>query len=87
MNLELGSTERAQYPKRQSKIDAFKLEIDRLMSTGIFNCFVILERIQKLGYDGKITILKDYVKTFRPAKKLPTVRRYETELGEQAQMD
>ena len=57
------------------------------MARGIFNCVVILERIQELGYDGKITILKEYVHPFRPAKQLPAVRRYETEPGEQAQMD
>ena len=82
-----GSTEKAQYPKRQSKIDAFKPEIDKLIACGVYNCVVILERIQKLGYDGKITILKDYVRPFRPAKKCRAVRRYETEPGYQAQMD
>lgn len=85
--MDTGSTEKAQYPKRQSKIDAFKPEIDRLMSIGVFNCVVIMERIQKLGYDGKITILKEYVHSFRPPKRHPAVRRYETAPGEQAQMD
>ena len=60
---------------------------DKLIASGVYNCVVILERIQKLGYDGKITILKDYVRPFRPAKKCRAVRRYETKPGYQAQMD
>jgi hypothetical protein len=39
--------------------------------------------LQKTG----ITIIKDYVKPFRPAKSAPAVRRYETLPGKQAQMD
>ena len=61
-----GCNENAQYPKRQSKLDAFKPEIDRLMSQGVFNCVVIFGHLQKLGYDGRITILKNYVRPFRP---------------------
>lgn len=57
------------------------------MAAGIFNCQVILERIQEKGYDGGITILKDYVKPYRPPKSLPAVPRYETLPGKQAQMD
>lgn len=40
-----------------------------------------------MGYDGSMTILKDYVQPFRPAKTSPAVRRYETLPGKQAQMD
>jgi transposase len=48
---------------------------------------VILERLQDIGYTGGITIIKDYVKPFRPARSTPAVRRYETLPGKQAQMD
>jgi len=57
------------------------------MSQGIFNCVVLLERLKNAGYDGGVTILKEYVHPFRPAKALPAVRRFETPSGEQAQMD
>ncbi len=40
-----------------------------------------------MGYTGGITIIKDYVKPFRPAKNAPAVQRYETLPGKQAQMD
>lgn len=78
---------RASYSKRSSKLDAFKSEINRLMENGVFNCVAIMEHISELGYEGKISILKDYVRPFRQLKQIPAVRRYETEPGYQAQMD
>jgi len=61
--------------------------VNELMTEGIYNCVVLLERLREAGYDGGISILKDYVHSFRPPKKLPAVRRYETPPGKQAQMD
>ena len=81
------NTDQHGYPTRTSKLDPYKNEINRLMSNGVFNCVVILEHIEKLGYDGKMTILKDYVAPFRPPKNVPAVKRYETLPGKQAQMD
>jgi transposase len=73
--------------KRPSKLDPFKPEIGMLLNRGIYNCQVIFEHIKEQGYTGKITILKDYVKQFRPAKIAPAARRYESLPGQQAQMD
>jgi len=39
------------------------------------------------GYDGGITIIKDYVQDKRPPRNTPAVKRYETLPGKQAQMD
>ncbi len=72
---------------RPSKLDAYKPLLHRLMDDGIYNCVVLLERLREAGYDGGISVLKDYVHPFRPPKKLPAVRRYETAPGKQAQMD
>lgn len=72
---------------RFSKLDAYKPQLHELMNQGIFNCVVLLERLQAAGYDGGITVLKEYVHPCRPAKALPAVRRYETPAGKQAQMD
>ena len=72
---------------RPSKLDPYKADLDEMISNGIFNCVAILERLQKNGYAGGITIIKDYVQRFRPAKSTPAVRRYETPPGKQAQMD
>ena len=72
---------------RVSKLEPFKPKIDALMAQGIFNCVVILEHLQADGYDGGISILKEYVHPRRPPKAAPAVRRYETDDGRQAQMD
>ena len=73
--------------KKPSKLDPYKPYLQELMSQGIFNCVVLLQRIQEKGYDGSLSILKDYVHAFRPAKATPAVQRYETLPGKQAQMD
>jgi transposase len=70
-----------------SKLDSYKDLIHACMAAGIFNCRTIFERIRDKGYTGGITILKDYVKPYRPPKALPAVSRYESLPGEQAQMD
>ena len=72
---------------RFSRLDNFKPMLHVLMSQGIFNCVVLLERLKDASYDGGITILKEYVHPFRPAKALPAARRFETPSGKQAQMD
>lgn len=72
---------------KPSKLDPYKPVLQELMNQGIFNCVVLLERIRKMSYTGSMTILKDYVHPFRPARSAPAVRRYETEPGKQAQMD
>lgn len=70
-----------------SKLDPFKQDLQEYMGQGIFNCAVLYEHLQKKGYDGGVTILKDYVKAFRPPKRGKAVERYETLPGKQAQMD
>ena len=72
---------------RFSKLDAYTAKLDELMNQGIFNCVVLLERLRDEGYSGEISILKEYVHPYRPARALPAVRRYETPAGRQAQMD
>lgn len=72
---------------KPSKLDPYKPVLQELMNQGIYNCVVLLERIQALGYGGSLTILKDYIHPFRPASSAPAVQRYETAPGKQAQMD
>jgi transposase len=73
--------------KRGSKLDPFKPLLDDYMAQGITNCEVLGERIQLQGYTGGKTLVKDYVKPFRPPRQIPAVQRYETKPGEQAQVD
>lgn len=72
---------------RFSKLDAYKPKLDELINQGIFNCVVLLERLRDESCSGGISILKEYVHPYRPARALPAVRRYETPAGKQAHMD
>lgn len=73
--------------KRTSKLDPYKSQLNLYLAKGIFNCEVLLRLLREQGYDGGITIIKDYVKPYRPPKQAPAVQRYETKPGQQAQVD
>ena len=72
---------------RRSKLDPFKPFLQERLQEGIYNCEVLFELLREKGYTGGRTILKDYVKDFRPPKQVPAVLRYETKPGEYAQVD
>ena len=82
-----GIPERKARKKRDSKLDPFKKEIQEMMKLGIFNCEVIYHELKQMEYQGGKTIIKDYVKTFRPPRGIVATRRYETEPGKQTQVD
>lgn len=75
--------------KRGSKLDPYKPFIQELMEMGIYNSVVILDRIQEKGFDGKLSILKEYLHPLRPVQVTEgaAVRRYESKPGCQVQMD
>ncbi|KZO00432.1 IS21 family transposase (plasmid) [Bacillus badius] len=70
-----------------SKLDPFKPYILQRIQEGTTNCVVLLEEIQAMGYEGKSTILRDFVKPYRVQPKKQATLRFETPPGKQAQMD
>ena len=56
---------------RQSKLDRYKPEIDRLLAAGVWNAAVILREIQAQGYQGQASILRDYIRPKRPLRQAP----------------
>jgi len=77
------------YAKRASKLDPYKEQIKQLLEADAkASAEVIKQRLQPLGYTGGITILKDYLRTVRPApaKRTPYIR-FESAPGEQMQID
>lgn len=76
-------------PPQPSKLDPFKEQINKWVKEDhCTNCEVIFVRLQKLGYTGGISILKEYVHPLRPAVAgHAPVQRYETKPGEQVQFD
>lgn len=75
-------------PKRASKLDPYKDYIQRrVVGDGVTNAQVILREIRRQGYAGGYTILKDFMKPLRPQRKTNFTVRYETNPGQEAQVD
>jgi transposase len=75
-------------PERGSKVDPFKAKIDEILEANTYyNGELIYERLVKLGYAGKISVMKDYVASVRRKLEIQAVMRFETEPGLQAQVD
>ena len=75
--------------KRASKLDPYKEEISRLLEADPkASAVVIKQRLDPLGFNGGITILKDYLRAVRPAPVNRTAYiRFESAPGEQMQID
>jgi len=85
--LKRGSEPVRKRKKRGSKLDPYKPKIDKLLKEGVWNAVVIWREIQADGYDGKLTILREYIKPKRPMRSSRATVRFETEPGEQMQSD
>ena len=57
------------------------------MADGVFNCEVLIREICSRGYEGGITILKEFVSPHQRQFKTEAVRRFETAPDGQGQMD
>jgi transposase len=84
-----GKPEAVPRPKRGSVLDPYKTQIQSFMQEDhLYNCEAMLERLREQGYKGNGTILRDYVRPFRPRNVgHAPVMRYETKPGEQMQYD
>ena len=74
-------------PSRPSKLDPFKSYIEERLHAGVWNTQVLLREIQQRGYEGRSTILREYVGPLRQTAGAAAVRRFETPPGHQAQVD
>jgi transposase len=81
-----GSPRRSNLP-RGSKLDAYKPFVDHMISEGVWNAVVILRELEARGYDGGITILREYIQPRRSMRASKATVRFETEAGEQLQTD
>lgn len=74
--------------QKASKLDPYKPYLDqRMLEDQVWNSVKLFEEIEVKGYDGGLTILKDYMKPYRAAAKKKYTMRYETRPGEQMQVD
>ena len=74
-------------PLRGSKLDPYMEYIDRRMAEGLENCRVLQRELKALGYDGRYTILPEYVRPRRRSRQPKATVRFDTAPGEQAQVD
>lgn len=78
------------YQKRQipeGKLDPFKDDVLQRMNEGCVNAVVIYDEITAKGYQGKLTILREFMKPHREKALAKASIRYETPPGKQAQVD
>jgi len=73
---------------KKSKLDPYKDEIDRLLDIDpSASSVVIRQRLHSKGYEGGLSILKEYLQKIRPTHKRRAYLRFESEPGEQCQID
>ena len=74
-------------PAHPSKLDPFRRYLQqRIQTYPELSSVRLWQEISERGYDGSLTLLKNYLATIRP-KAIPIEIRFETEPGEQAQFD
>jgi transposase len=86
----LENPEPVKRPKsRRSKLDAYRDRIRQLLEQDPeVKAPVVLQRIEKEGFDGKITIVRDYLRHLRGQQKHRSAFiRFESRPGQQMQID
>ena len=73
-------------PARPSKLDPYKGYIRRLLEHHPYSAAQLLNRLREAGYDGGVTIVKDYVQRVRPVRA-PAFLTLHFAPGECAQVD
>jgi transposase len=68
-------------------LDPFRPLIRKLVLEDELTAERVLEELQATGYPGGYTILKEYIRTFRPRPSRRPHDRFETAPGEQGQVD
>jgi len=64
-------------PGRKSKLDPYKPYILEKLNEGPYTAARIYREIQKMGFDGGETIVKDFIKEVRPKQGVPAVLGYD----------
>jgi transposase len=74
---------------RGSKLDAFIPYLEKRIGVGVLNASKLYDEIRALGYTGKDRLVRGFVQPYREARRreAEATVRFETEPGEQAQVD
>ena len=73
--------------RKPSKLDAFKSQVDLWLEEAPYSAVRILEKLQEQGFDGKYSIVKEYVRGKKMDLDEKATVRFETMPGQQGQMD
>src|SRR5450759_5206894 len=71
----------------QSMLDQFKDHIIKKLNEAPFTASRLFREIRDMGFKGKCTIVRDFVRKVRPETGVQAVYRFETKPGVQAQVD
>jgi len=77
-------------PARPAKLDPYKVYIQQRLAAAapdLIPATVLLSECRERGYAGSYTMLKAFVASLRPAVPPEPLVRFETEPGEQMQVD
>jgi transposase len=76
-------------PARASKLDGFVPYLLKRIELGVLNATKLYQEIVGQGYTGKVRVVRDFVQPHRAAQRraAEATLRFETEPGEQAQVD
>jgi transposase len=69
------------------KIDPFIPHLKKRIDEGVVNARKLYHEIQRQGYQGRETQVRDFVQPFRAARRQEATVRFETDPGQQAQVD
>jgi transposase len=72
---------------KPSKLDAYKQQVDIWLEEAPYSAVRILEKLTEHGFDGKYSIVKEYVRGKKKDLDDKATVRFETVPGLQAQMD
>jgi transposase len=72
---------------RARKLDTFIPYLEKRLAEGVFNSKKLLDEIRRQGYEGGWSQLRAFVHPYREARRQEATVRFETEPGEQAQVD
>ena len=76
-----------QRAKKESMLDQFKDHIIKKLNEAPFTASRLFREIRDMGFKGKCTIVRDFVRKVRPETGVQAVYRFETKPGVQAQVD
>ena len=82
-----GPRSRTRRRQRFTKLAPYVHKVDELLGCGVWNATVIYRELQALGYTGKDTVLRDYIRPKRVLRPCRATVRFETEPGKQLQHD